>query len=1373
MMDKEASLIGIPRLKSVDDYFTWKDDFTAAMMAKGKVYICMTQGMPEVTARAREEWMEADIKAKGFILQAIGQEYRHLVKSLPTPMEMWQRLQGHFEEHVSLRVEMLQTQLNTIKQKEGEGIDPYSARIAKICEQLDAAGYKTDVDRRMKALVQGLCPEYGVYKAMLMRENDTYRKLIKKEITYTDADGKQHTVTQGLNELDEIERYNDALRTLKAWEEELNQTVKAKDSSKIEMAMSANRQPHGGQRHCNTKHNLNGEQSTGSKGACFKCGRIGHIAALCGKKCYNCNKVGHLARHCKQSAATSNGNRPFQRKEVANAATEENDNQMPNTSNNKNREQNEEPDVWGCAAQVVAEVADESSLLAGRSHSINDHWILDSGASSHMTNRLEYFSKLVKGESYLRIRTATGDVLKVEGIGQVEFAPIIDGKRGENVVFKRVLYVPKLSANLLSLVNLVKAANINFTVDNKLTAAEVTANGKKVLQCKYEGNSLILKGHTIQYKAANLAIIKNNDIEAWHRRLGHINTKSVKEAIEVATKEKLPSDLAKRIQCETCEVGKHTRNPFHRSVTRSTRPLELVHSDVVGPYETDIDGKRYMVTFVDDFSRHVTGVPIETKDKVATAFYFYSIHMEGRTGKKLSMLLSDNGGEFVNKEMDDYMRRRGIVHRRTAPYTPQQNGIAERMNRTVMDMVRCMLYESGLPGQFWTKAAMHAIYVRNRVPNEWTGPTTSPLELFLGEKATIQDIRPFGCTAYVHIQEAERKSKLEPRSTKMINLGISYGRKAYEVVNLSLLNKRISRDITFVETDFPAKRKEVQPPNAQEVITTTTLEESNEEETSIGPGGEGDISEVELANLTTQVEFAATPRPEQDPLTLQEAQKRKDWNKWKEAMDKELESHRENGTWEVTSKPTSDGHVVDCKWVYKLKINPDGSLDKYKARLVARGFTQREGIDYEETFAPVLKFSTLRILIALATSLGLKMEQMDVVTAFLNGVITEDIFMKPPPGYWEGKTLKLKKALYGLKQAGRKWYERLDESLHDMGFTRIASDFGVYKIGTLAKLLCIIAVYVDDIVLVTRTQEDMDKYKRELTRRFKMTEGGKLKYILGLEITWNTDSTKLSQSAYIRQMVDKFLVESAKPATTPLPLKEFDSDVEPLNEQDHKKYRMIVGSLLYASTGTRPDISYATSRLSKHLENPTQASMKSAMHLLRYLKGTQNVGIHFTKGMTTSTVLEGYSDADFAGDTQDRKSTTGIVTIVYGSPVNWFSKKQPLVADSTTVAEYIAMTESVKDIIWTRSLLDELGLRQYSPTNIHVDNAAARQLAADPKFHSRTKHIDVKFHFIREHVGNNKVKIVPVTTLQQKADCLTKMLGPNKAEEGRRMLNMH
>lgn len=406
-------------------------------------------------------------------------------------------------------------------------------------------------------------------------------------------------------------------------------------------------------------------------------------------------------------------------------------------------------------------------------------------------------------------------------------------------------------------------------------------------------------------------------------------------------------------------------------------------------------------------------------------------------------------------------------------------------------------------------------------------------------------------------------------------------------------------------------------------------------------------------------------------------------------------------------------------------------------------------------------------------SLGLHMEQMDIVTTFLNGVITEDIYMRPPPGYWEGKTLKLKKALYGLKQAGRKWYERLDKSLRSIGFTHIHSDFGVYKIGSLTKSLCIIAIYVDNIIIVTHTKEDMEEYKRELTKHFKMTEGGRLRYILGLEVTWKQNETKLSQSAYIQRMLDKFLDDKAKPATMLLPTKEYDTNVKPLNEKEHKKYHMIIGSLLYALTGTRPDISYATSQLSKYLEHPTQASMKSAIHLLWYLKGTQNTGIHFTKGSKTLTMLEGYSDADFAGDTEDRKSTTGVVTIVYGSPVNWFSKKQPLVTNSTTIAKYIAMSESVKDIIWTCSLLDELRLCQYNPTNIHIDNAAARQLAADPKFHSCTKHIDIKFHFIQEHVGNNKVKIVPMTMLQQHADCLTKSLGPNKAEGGRQMLNIH
>jgi len=794
----------------------------------------------------------------------------------------------------------------------------------------------------------------------------------------------------------------------------------------------------------------------------------------------------------------------------------------------------------------------------------------------------------------------------------------------------------------------------------------------------------------------------------------------------------------------------------------------------MGPFEPSIDKKTYVVTFIDDYSRHVLSVNVEGKYQLIDCFRLYHFHFQAKTGKKLLALQSDNGGEYINKEMEMYMQRHGIIHRRTAPYTPQQNGVAERMNRTIMDMVRCMLYESGLPNKFWSLAVNHAVYIRNRVPNEWTGKDTTPTEMFLDDKGDVEEVRPFGCTAYVHLQVRERNGKLGPRSVKMIHVGIGMGRKAYVVTDLAYTTIKVSRDVTFVEDEFPARTtSEKRQPTSSTSSNETPQEDIPirlESEEPVQEDGDDDV--IVTSNEAIQEEVAQGPRQELDPTSLEDARGRSDWPKWKEAMDKELASHKENNTWEVTDRPTSHGHVVDCKWVYKLKLNPDGSVDKYKARLVARGFTQREGIDYEETFAPVLKFSTLRILIALATTMDLKMEQMDVVTAFLNGIITEDIYMKPPPGYWNGKTLKLKKALYGLKQAGRKWYERLDESLRQMGFTRIQSDFGVYILGDLSKTLCIIAVYVDDIVIVTKTQEDMDKYKQELTKRFKMTEGGQLKYILGLEITWGKDQTKLGQSAYIKRLIEKFLEPHARVATTPLPTKMVTDDVNLLGETDHKKFRMIIGSLIYASTGTRPDISYATSRLSKDLERPTKTSMENAKHLLRYLKGTQNIGIHYFRAGGSSPILEGYSDADFAGDTQDRKSTTGIVTVVYGSPVMWFSKKQPLIADSTTVAEYIALTESVKDVIWTRQLLGELGHRLKGPTDIHVDNAAARQLAADPKFHNRTKHIDIKYHFIREHVGNEEVRIVPVGTLEQRADCLTKLLGPTKVEDGRHMLNL-
>lgn len=1077
---------GVPRLKSLDDYYSWKDEFKNAMMAKGKVWICIEEGtaagMMAASSKNKEDWIEAEIKAKGHILEALGPIYRTVVKSSKTPKDMWEKLQSAFEERVSLKLELLEVDFNTIKQKDGESIDTFASRIEKLAEQLDMAGRNIEVARRMKALTQGLRPEFAVWKAMLQHESDMYAKFTKRVIKYKGENDTEIELTPQVDKIDELERYQDALTQLRAREEEIKRTTSVKTINR-HMAMSTQQQQHRPNK--NNNNNFNRPMTR-----CIKCGRNGHIARVCGVRCTNCQRLGHYANECKSTSISrqepprqSNLKKTPQRNHAtARVATTVITQEEEVTKPQENQQNENEPQFFTQGRAMTAEVLNcdfinKIEADAQLSPDTTERWILDSGASSHMTNKIEYFSTLDLKDTKMKIKTATGQVIDVEGIGEVNFTPLINNEEGEVVTFKNVLYAPKLDTNLLSMTTIMQNGEIVFNKQDKDAYATIIQEGEVALQCELYNNTMFLKGTTNKpIEFANVTTVSDDDLLAWHNRLGHANIQAVREALELANGTKIKRC---RIQCEVCEAGKATRLPFDTSHSKTTKQLEIIHSDVMGPFDESTEGYKYVVTFIDDFSRHTTVIGLFQKGEVPQMFRQYLETMEARTNRRIQHLMSDNGGEFVNRVLEDYMGSRGITHRRTVPYTPQQNGIAERMNRTLMDMVRCMLIQSGLPDEFWFHALSHATNVRNRIPNTSTTKAKSPYELFYDKKADISFLKPFGCAAWVHIPQQRRRGKLGPRSDKMIHLGSSLHSKAYEFVNFKYTRIELSRDATFVENKFPVKPLQVRQRLSQP--SQRRIERIDQEESE---------DEIDILSLATT---ASSTLDMLDPVSIREAQARPDWPQWEKAMESELASHKENGTWEVADDATGHGHMVDCKWVYKLKLKPDGSVDKYKARLVARGFTQREGIDYEETFAPVLKFSTLRILIALATSLNLQMEQMDVVTAFLNGVLDEVIYMKPPPGYWEGRKLKLKKALYGLKQAGRKWYEKLDEKLNELGFKRIQSDFGVYTKGELPNSLCTIAVYVDDIVILSSTAAIMDSCKRDLTKAFKMTDGGKIK----------------------------------------------------------------------------------------------------------------------------------------------------------------------------------------------------------------------------------------------------------------------------------------
>ena len=471
--------------------------------------------------------------------------------------------------------------------------------------------------------------------------------------------------------------------------------------------------------------------------------------------------------------------------------------------------------------------------------------------------------------------------------------------------------------------------------------------------------------------------------------------------------------------------------------------------------------------------------------------------------------------------------------------------------------------------------------------------------------------------------------------------------------------------------------------------------------------------------------------------------------------------------------------VIRCKWIFKTKRDADGNIDRYKARLVAQGYNQTYGIDYDETFSPVVRFESARSIIALATNFGLKLHQMDIKTAFLNGSLQEEIYMKQPTGFVEeGKenyVCKLKRSIYGLKQSARCWNSELDKQLKSMGFIQSSSDPCIY-IHISGEEIFLIAVYVDDIILAGENDKMMRYVKNSISQKFTVTDMGQMYHFLGVKVIQNLENNMIwiGQPSYTKELLIRFKMEESKPVDTP-----FDVSMKLLKAKegdelfDKMKYQSAVGSLLYLSTRTRPDIAYAVSHIARFAAEPTPAHWTAVKRILRYLNGTQNLGLTYVNENNSN--LMGYSDADWAGDLNDRKSTSGYLFKLCGSVVSWKSKKQSCVALSTAEAEYMALASTIQEAIWLRQLLQELQNlkgKVMKPTVIFEDNQSTICIARNPQYHGRTKHIDIKFHFVREQVALNKVVLEYCKSENMIADILTKALHGPQFKRLRNMMGM-
>ncbi|CAL9022395.1 unnamed protein product, partial [Prunus brigantina] len=1006
-------------------------------------------------------------------------------------------------------------------------------------------------------------------------------------------------------------------------------------------------------------------------------------------------------------------------------------------------------------------------------------WLADTGATHHVTNDLGNLNSAKPCTSKEGITVGNGASLSVVNAGTAFLNCC-----GTSFKLANVLHVPKIAQNLLSV--------YQFCLENRcqmLFDAFYFLIQDKLGRILYKGLSsdglypVPLKSKLFTSQGRAVAYLgKKVSSLLWHKRLGHPANEVL---VHMLTKshESCHVDHEPSV-CQSCLEGKMSRLPFSLSETRSSEAFHRIHSDVWGPSPcTSISGYRYYVIFVDDCTRYTWVYPLINKSDVFGIFVKFHAYISTFFHKHIKIFQSDGGGEFVNTAMRDFLAKHGILHYKSCPHTPQQNGLAERKHRHLVDTALTLLSTASMPLKFWFHAVSTANFLINRMCTKvlnWDSPYN---KLYISRHVIFdENVFPFATIKAntVHPLPMPFSSSVTPLYTSPIRADLP------PTITASLHDRgeNISdRGGTSGNAEIGINGNGGVSASAGHGIDGASVNPDNGNDdhgVGIGSGGvdEGnthvgsndnchnvvdngifipvalpltiphaDTGSNSFHPTTSNVHpmitrskvgvskkkkvFAASKKvfsvissskddTIQEPKTYKQALQSPEWFA---AMKEEFDALHKQNTWSLVPLP-SHRTVVGCKWIFKVKKNADGSVARFKARLVAKGYHQEEGIDYTETFSPVVKHTTVRLILALATQFTWKLKQLDVKNAFLHGILTEEVYMDQPPGF-------------------------VDQGSPRMSFSDPA--LFIYNKGS---ILMFLLLYVDDIILTGNNQVAIDKLILTLGAEFDMKDLGELSYFLGLQIQHTSSGLFVNQAKYASELLAKMNMQTC--ATVPTPMlpgtKLYKNDGELLDNPS--LYRSIVGALQYL-TFSRPDIAYAVNYACQFLQQPTTTHLIAVKRILRYIQGTLDYGIQFTSGFLE---LQAYTDADWAGDPNDRRSTSGYVVFLGRNPISWGAKKQTTVSRSSTEAEYRSLANSACELVWLKQLLQEIHITLRKPPVIWCDNISAIALAHNPVFHSKTRHMEIDVHFVRERVQRKEMQVCHLSSTEQLGDILTKSL---------------
>ena len=1059
-------------------------------------------------------------------------------------------------------------------------------------------------------------------------------------------------------------------------------------------------------------------------------------------------------------------------------------------------------------------------------------WLLDSGASNHYTSNVHLLTDVhaipptpVETANKVIHATAKGTLILRLTCGMI--------------CITDVMYVPDLLPNthLISIGQL-ESKGLEFHMRNRkcymfklgaLWAVAPRENFVYYLQeCSPEQLAMHMNSFPpiISPSSAKIILSSYNAkrrtdtqlLTTWHRRLGHINKKYLSLVPKLVDGVAIGEPKKYKLDCDDCVKASQRRQISRMPGSTPTENLEIIHADLCGPMQLeDFWGHKYTCLLVCAKSRFKWLHLLKKKDEAAQIVIGWKSHVERQFGCKVKRLQTDGGGEWHGPVLQQWLATEGIEHVTTQPYSSEMNGLAEVYHRVLIHSASAMLNGANLRLDFWGQAALCAVYLNNRTPTKARGLNLkmTPYEALHGVKPYLGHVRIWGCRVYAHVPDKKRK-KLDPHSKECMLMGYFDTENMFRLFDIHGNAVIKCRDAIFFEDVLGHEKYTKGGLAVGKDILGGTLGDADLS------GDEDDVSDIaldddhehevaqklhalvirnlcaEAASSPTTDELIALGRDSITPSlkfsfavprTYTAAMKSLQADHWAQACNEEYQSLLANGTWTLVDPPPG-ALIIRNKWVFAVKttdvtLQPGEvpTIRRFKARLVARGDSQTKGINFDETYAPVVRFISLRIILHLASVHNWEIDQGDFVSAFLNGTLRDyTIYMAQPEGYDDstGRVCLMRKSIYGLKQSARAWWEDLNHTLSAINLRQTTADQALW-----IRQLHFLLSHVDDVLIVGNRTE-VDSTKDHLNCHYKFKDLGPVSKYIGMVITRDRPNRRLciDQAPYVHDILDEFQMSNCSPVSIPMDPKDkwdpsdgaLSGDV--LSPAETKVYQRAIGRLMYLMVGTRPDIAYAVTKLAQFSARPSLHHWSGIIRILRYLRSHDSVRLTLGKctlpvhpSTPVPTSLVGYFDASLMDCASSRKSTGAYVFFLNGSLISWCSKRQGLVALSSTEAEFIAGTEAARELMWILGFLDSIGIPEKSPI-LFGDNKGALALARHHVYRPRTKHIHVRERYITHMVESGQCLIEYVSTRDMIADALTKPLPREPLERHARLMGL-